>query len=125
MPALGEKSSDEENDAQDQPRERVQVLIASAGRGRVPTRGARSLTLHVGDEQAEEPGSGGHPGGRSARGPAPRHRHRNDHRRAERERAKGDKPKGTGSSHDRPGPEPHASDPVPGLAPRGERVWGR
>ncbi len=58
MASLRDHGADDEHDADDQPRNRIEVLIASGRRRRVPASGARSITLYVRDEERQEPRSG-------------------------------------------------------------------
>jgi hypothetical protein len=51
---LREHGADDQHETHDEPRNGVEMLIASTRRGRVPASGARSITLDVRDEERQE-----------------------------------------------------------------------
>ena len=57
MATLRDHATDDQNDADDQPRNGTEVLIASVRRRGMPASGARSITLYVRDEERQEPRS--------------------------------------------------------------------
>jgi hypothetical protein len=51
---LREHRTDDQHDTHDEPRNGIEMLIASARRGGVPASGARSIALYVCDEERQE-----------------------------------------------------------------------
>ena len=57
MASLREHGPDDQHEAYDQPRNGIEVLIASARDRRMPASGTRSIALYVRDENRQEPRS--------------------------------------------------------------------
>lgn len=124
LSGMGNDAADEEGDPDKQPWPRVQVLVASTRRGRVPTSGFRPGALYPSDVEQKNASPAEKAECRATDRRPERHERANDGDRRKNEYAKRHEAERCGTSEKCPHPEPAASgDMSANRWSESRRIW--